>query len=442
MRWIELIRCVFDSLMVLWFFRPLKDRKGLSAGRKALCFLILLCSMPIYPTSAGGVFQTLFRFLLRAMVFSVWVYAQKGKGLKASVYYGLLCWIAFTTENNIFLTPQLSFLRWNLLRFSQTVPVNQIISLVIELAAEFVILTAISRSFPFEDDAPVWLFRYVAAAVVIICQLYVKASLKTISAAVSDRFVNELTIYPIILQTVLTAALILLERYLYSRRRYEEARLDDVATRYRFETSKARAKADTDIRQLHHDMKNHLIGIQQLSGDNEKLNRYISQLLSGMEDYELIVESGNTMIDGLLSEKQRKAASKGIEVSTAVDLRSTGFISDMDLCTIFGNALDNAIEASVKVQDKALRSIMVRCLEQGDNLILTVQNYFEGELKKSGGAILTSKAEPGHGLGLSSIRRAAEKYGGIMTARTDDYNNFILTILIPLTQGESGGQVP
>ena len=413
---------------------PLKDRKMLSAGRKALCFLILLCAMPIYPTSTGGVFQTLLRFVLRAAVFSAWVYAAKGRGIKASVYYGLLCWIAFTTENNIFLTPQLSFLRWNRLNFSQTALVNQIISLVIELAAEFLILTAISRSFPFDDEAPAWRFRYVAAAVVIICQLYVKASLKAISAAMPDQYVNELTFYPIILQIFLTAALILLERHMYSRRRYEEARLDEVAARYRFETSKARAKADTDIRQLHHDMKNHLIGIQQLSGDNEKLDNYISQLLSRTEDYESIVESGNAMIDGLLSEKQRRAETKGIEVSIAVDLRRTGFISDMDLCTIFGNVLDNAIEASIKVKDESLRSIMVRCLEQGENLILTVQNYYEGEIKKSGGAILTSKAEPGHGLGLSSIRRAAEKYGGIMTARTDDYHNFILTILIPIPQ--------
>ncbi|MBQ9891517.1 MAG: GHKL domain-containing protein [Firmicutes bacterium] len=432
MRWIELARCIFDSLMVLWFFRPLKSKRHFSAVQKVLCFLILFCAAPIYPTAGGGTGMTLFRFVLRAAVFSAWVYARKGRGLKASVYYGLLCWIAFTTENNIFLTPQLSFLRWNRIGFSHIVFVNQLISLAIELIAEFLILTAICRSFPFDDEAPAWRFRFIAAGVVIVCQLYVKDSLKAISGAMPEQYRSELTFFPIILQIVLTTALILLERHLYSRRRFEEARLDEVASRYRFETSKARAQADLDIRQLHHDMKNHLLGIQRLSGDNEKLDAYVSQLLSRTEDYELIVDSGNSMIDGLLSEKQRLAEERQIAVSVAVDLKSAGFISDMDLCTIFGNALDNAIEASLKVQDVSLRSIMVRCLERGGNIVLTVQNYYEGELRKADGAIATSKAEPGHGLGLSSIRRAAEKYDGIMTTKTDEYHNFILTILVPI----------
>ena len=140
------------------------------------------------------------------------------------------------------------------------------------------------------------------------------------------------------------------------------------------------------------------------------------------------------MIDGLLSEKMRRASEADIAMSVAVDLRNSGNISDMDLCTIFGNALDNAIEASLKVKDSSLRSIMVRCQDQAGSMVLSVQNYFEGSLRRVGQEIATSKSEPGHGMGLSGIRRAAEKYGGIMTSTTDEYHNFILTVLIPLPQ--------
>ena len=430
MRWIELVRCLFDSLMVLWFFRPLAAEKQRSDIQKVLCFLILLFAAPIYPTSGGGILITLWRFVYRAAVFAVWLFARKGLKINACAYYALLCWIAFTTENNIFLTPQLSFLRWNRINFSSVEFINQAISLVIELIAEFIILTIISRSFPFEYKDPNWRIRFISIAIVIICQLYVKSSLKAISDAMPEHYMSELTLFPILLQILLTAALILLEKHLFARRNLEKARLDEVAARYRYETAQAKNKAGSDIRQLHHDMKNHLLGIKRLSGDNEKLDSYISQLLQRTDDYELLVDTGNTMIDGLLSEKMRKAASENIEISAAVDLHDAKGISDMDLCTIFGNALDNAIEASTRVENKDLRSIMVRCRMQGGSLLLSVQNYFEGEISRSGNDILSSKKEPGHGLGLSSIRSAAEKNGGTMTTATDEYHNFILTVLI------------
>ena len=430
MRWIELVRCIFDSMMVVWFFRRMHDPL-MQTPKKLLCFLILLTAAPIYPTSAGGIDLTLIRFVYRSAVIAAWLAVRKKTGLKESIYYALLCWIAFTTENNIFLTPQLSFLRWNRINFSEILLVNQFISLFIELVAEFLILTLISRAFPWEDRHPNWRVRFGAAAIVVVCQLYVKASLKAISGAIPEHYVLELTLYPILMQLALTAALVLLERHFFQRRRLEEARLDEVAARYRYETAQAKAQADMDIRRLHHDMKNHLLGIQKLASDNDKLEKYVADLISSTEDYEMICDSGNSMIDGLLSEKQRVAAAKGISFSAAVDLRNAGFINDMDLCIIFGNALDNAIEASSRVKDADLRSIMVRCRREGSNLVLSVQNYYEGELKKEGSAILTSKTEPGHGLGLSSIRRAVGKYGGIMTTATDDYHNFILTVMIP-----------
>ena len=429
--WTNLFKWVFDAFMVLWFFKPLKSRRSLNTQQKGLCFLILLCTIPIYISTGSSTLLALGRFVYRAVIYALWLYAAKGTTVRESVYYGMLCWIAFTTQNNIFLTPQLSFLRWNQIGWSNSDLLNQVISLLIEIAAEFIILTIISRSFPFDDERPVWTFRYFTAVVVILCQLYVKVSLRAMTEALPDQYESELTLYPILLQIGVTAVLILFERHMSAQRKLQQARLDEVASRYRYETSRAKAKADTDIRQLHHDIKNHLLGIQSLSGDNEKLEQYISDLLERTKYYEVLTDTGNAMIDGLLSEKMRKAEEEGIDLSVAVDLRSVEGISDMDLCTIFGNALDNAIEASVKVPDKELRSIMVRGLKRGNDLVLSVQNYYEGKLREGTAGLLSSKSEPGHGIGLSSIRRAAENNGGIMTTSTDEYHNFILTVLIP-----------
>jgi sensor histidine kinase regulating citrate/malate metabolism len=269
--------------------------------------------------------------------------------------------------------------------------------------------------------------------VVVICELYVKSTLKTISEALPDAYTGELTIYPILLQSLLIIALVLLERHLSAQSKQEQQRLNEVATRYRYESAQARVAAETDLRQLHHDMKHHLLGLQQLAGDNEKLERYIDQLLQRTKEYETLVDTGNPLLDGLLSEKIRQADRENIDLTVMVDIRQGEFLTDMDLCAIFGNALDNAIEASRKVADPEKRSILVKCSTVAKNLVLTVINYYEGTLNRSGDLFLSDKAAPGHGLGLASIRHTVEKYGGVLRAETDGYHNFIITILIPIS---------
>lgn len=433
MKWPELYRCVFDALMVGWFFRPLQEERRVSRSRQALCFALLLCTAPIYVIPGGGeTAVALFRFAFRTASYALWLRLRKGTGAWESLYYGALCWIAFTTQNNIFMTPELSFLRWNQVSWSALPVLNRFVSAAVELLCEFLILTLISRVFPFQDHRPVDRFRLAAAGVVVICELYVKTTLKTISEALPEVYLRELTMYPILLQLFLTASLVLLERHLSAQARREQERLNEVAARYRYESTMAKAEADTDLRQLHHDMKNHLLGLQQLVGENKKLEAYIGQLLQRTNEYEILTDTGSPLLDGLLSEKIRRAERDGIALSADIDFRTGGFLSDMDLCTIFSNALDNAIEASLRVENEEKRSVLLKCGPAAGNLVVTVMNYYEGELRRSGEVFLSSKSAPGHGIGLSSIRRTAEKYGGIMTTAVDGYHNFVLTVLIPI----------
>lgn len=439
MKWPELYRCVFDAFMVVWFFRPLREETGHSRLRGALYFGVLLCTAPIYVIPGKGeAAVALVRFTFRTASYALWLRLRKGTDPRESLYYGALCWIAFTTQNNIFMTPELSFLRWNQVSWSAVPAVNQLVSAAVELLAEFLILSLISRVFPFQDRRPVDRFRLTAAGVVVICELYVKITLKTISEALPDTYMRELTMYPILRQIFLTASLILLERHLSAQVRREQERLDEIAARYRYESAMAKARADTDLRQLHHDMKNHLLGLLQLVGKNEELESYIGQLLRRTKKFEILTDTGSPLLDGLLAEKARSADQDGVDLTVHVDFRRGGFLSDMDLCTIFGNALDNAIEASLKVGDREKRSVLVKCGPAAGNLVITVMNYYEGDLKRSGGVLLSSKSGPGHGIGLSSIRHTAEKYGGVMTAAADGCHNFVLTVLIPIPDGDAG----
>ena len=145
-----------------------------------------------------------------------------------------------------------------------------------------------------------------------------------------------------------------------------------------------------------------------------------------------MTDTGSSLLDGLLSEKVRRANRGGVDLTVNVDFRQGGFLNDMDLCITFGNALDNAIEASLKVEDREKRGVLVKCGPAAGNLVITVTNYYEGDLKRSGGVLLSSKSGPGHGIGLASIRWTAERYGGVMTAEADGFRNFVLSVLIPI----------
>ncbi len=107
----------------------------------------------------------------------------------------------------------------------------------------------------------------------------------------------------------------------------------------------------------------------------------------------------------------------------------------MDICTIFGNALDNAIEAVMRIEDPEKRLIHLTVSAQHAFVLIHVENYFEGELKFEGGNLVSTKGDDRfHGYGFKSLRYTAERYGGSVSVEAEN-NWFDLKLLIPL-----GGQ--
>jgi sensor histidine kinase regulating citrate/malate metabolism len=112
------------------------------------------------------------------------------------------------------------------------------------------------------------------------------------------------------------------------------------------------------------------------------------------------------------------------------------FMDTMDICSIFGNALDNAIESQLKIPDKEKRLIHVTVTKKKSFLIIRFENYFEGDLSYKEGLLTTTKKEKQfHGYGIKSIRHTVEKYEGAVDIETD-HNWFNLRILIPLEEEE------
>ena len=191
------------------------------------------------------------------------------------------------------------------------------------------------------------------------------------------------------------------------------------------------------LNRRYHDMK-HQIEAIRMESDTEKREGYLEDLESGIELYDSVYKTGNTVLDTVLTGKSMQCVQSGIQFSCVADGTLLNFMDTMDLCSLFGNALDNAIESSQKVEDRAKRIIRIAVYAQNGFVVARFENYYEQEFETEevGGLQLprTTKADKEvHGYGVKSIRMAAEKYGGTVTITAED-NWFYLRILIPTTE--------
>jgi sensor histidine kinase regulating citrate/malate metabolism len=185
------------------------------------------------------------------------------------------------------------------------------------------------------------------------------------------------------------------------------------------------------INYKYHDLK-HQIQFLRNEQDAEIRNDFLNQMEDEIKTYELQNKTGNTVVDTVLTGKNLYCDKHGITLTSVVDGGLLEFMNAMDICSIFGNALDNAIESELKIPNKEKRLIHVTVSQQKNFLMIRFENYFEGDLKYSEGILATTKKEKGfHGYGIKSIKYTVNKYGGAVGI-TAENNWFDLKILIPI----------
>ncbi len=177
-----------------------------------------------------------------------------------------------------------------------------------------------------------------------------------------------------------------------------------------------------------HDLKHQIEGLKRLSSDEER-NAYIGEIENAVLFYESVVKTGNETLDLILMEKQLFCKAHGITFTCICDGAHLSKIDTMDIYSLFGNAIDNAIEG-IRDEDEKNRVIGLRVGRRGAFLTIHIENYLGHPLKIVEGLPVTSKDSDYHGFGVLSIRHVVKKYGGTMSIRTDQ-NLFRLDILIP-----------
>ncbi len=225
-----------------------------------------------------------------------------------------------------------------------------------------------------------------------------------------------------------------LQRYQF-RMKQELAVMQNVIQNHYLQYQMSKESIDF-INYKYHDLK-HQIALLRAEENPEKRMTFLDRMEEEIHYYEVQNKTGNKVLDSMLTGKSVICENFGISLNCVVDGKLLDFMDIMDICTIFGNALDNAIECEKEVPDKEKRLIHLAVFSQKDFLIMRFENYFEGKLKSSEGEIKTTKTHKSefHGYGIKSIMHTVKKYGGAVRINVED-KWFKLTILIPFQQKE------
>ncbi|MHC5319560.1 GHKL domain-containing protein [Listeria kieliensis] len=190
-------------------------------------------------------------------------------------------------------------------------------------------------------------------------------------------------------------------------------------------------ESSSAIQQKTHDLK-HQINALRFESDQTARKKYLDEMSETIAKFEASISTGNAILDTILTQKNAYCLSHGITFSCLVDGKLLAFMDTMDICSLFGNALDNAIEAVMQQLEQEKRLVKLNVMQSEQFLLVRIDNYSTSELTFHEGMPKTTKVnQDAHGYGLKSIAYIANKYHGVMTIDHKE-NWFTLKILMPL----------
>lgn len=187
------------------------------------------------------------------------------------------------------------------------------------------------------------------------------------------------------------------------------------------------------IRRLKHEMRGHLTNIKGLvlSGEYDSLKDYVSRMDESISDLELTLHTGNPVTDIIVNDKRQQCLELDIRFQVDFHYPEPGLYDAFDLGIVLQNLLQNALEACEKVSESE-RFISLTGKQKGRFFLIEVKNSFAGkvEFRQDGLPVTTKKIDTlMHGIGLSNVRRTAEKYMGEIDIHLEN-QVFSITVMV------------
>ncbi|HBF7300714.1 TPA: sensor histidine kinase, partial [Clostridioides difficile] len=203
----------------------------------------------------------------------------------------------------------------------------------------------------------------------------------------------------------------------------------DMQYKYYFMVKESQEK----MRQVYHDMNNHMKNIKSLKNSSEDVNKYINSIEDEVKNTKNIYNTGNVLLDIILYEKSRLCMENNIDFNVGIDFSKCEFIEMIDVSSIFSNLIDNAIEACSNIDDNNIEKyITIKSTFIKGYYIIRCENSKMNKVIIKNNKIFTSKKDKFlHGIGIESIKSSIRKYNGELKIKDSEYK-FIVTAHIPI----------
>lgn len=184
--------------------------------------------------------------------------------------------------------------------------------------------------------------------------------------------------------------------------------------KYSKESMEIIKRSNEELREFKHDLKNYLLPLQEAmetmpQSEMAKVSEKINQKI---EDVQTLIQTGNSYVDSMINTKITLARSEKVDVKCTILSKMEG-IDDLEFCSVFGNLMDNAIEAERKVIEK--KEIIIFVEEKMGYLRLEIQNKIERSVLNENSSLNTTKKDTSsHGIGHKSVKRTMQKVGGAL----------------------------
>ena len=245
-------------------------------------------------------------------------------------------------------------------------------------------------------------FNVISVSIIFIC-----VGLTRVSTSLGDSDSITVSIYAIVALLMALMVQLVLSKVVELQYLNETTGLLLQKEKQHYEQSK---KAIDTINIKYHDLK-HMLGNMHLPPEE------IDTIRNAVQIYGSQVKTGNEALDILLAENTLRLEEEGITLTYMGNGRDFSFMSTMDVYSLFGNAVNNAVEAVRKVEDPEKRIINIVTERKGALINIDITNYYTGTLSFDSGLPITTKSEEEgfHGFGMRSMKLIAEKYGGSLT---------------------------
>ncbi len=230
----------------------------------------------------------------------------------------------------------------------------------------------------------------------------------------------------------LTCVFILVAEYdtLYSRRLREDVA---VARRLAAERERQYRLSRQNIDAINvkcHDIRHQ---IRSLGGGAQTVTPgVLDDIAREVNVFDAAAHTGNDALDTIVTEKGLVCEGRGVRLTCMADGTALEGMADADLYSLFGNALENAIDAAAACTDPDRRSVSLTVRRRGGFAVVHVENFFDGEVRmdKDGLPRTTKGDEASHGFGTRSMQQVAERYGGTLSVSAEG-GVYRLDVLIP-----------